>query len=449
MNSLLSNGDQSLSLGSDVDRGLLKQAAEIAGATEGDASDGYWGTRDSRLEIEDINSTVDAMLNNASGDHQAVSDFLSGENMDVTATAGNHYDANSHFLDLVTHPWDEDQRGAVNVIDWIGENADAPGYEGELAGRSATTLANLLINNEDLLSGRIPADDIPGTYTSLGQVNPHLTQSLALSMSPYLANFVDAPDSMLVNQHAGHIDEVSELSKLFKVLDSDPISAGIMHTASTQWQNNLAYQYGMDPDMTEAGFSAGQLNQASTEGFEDQMKVLVDNKYWENIVEYNLNSRDYDTVAGLLGSTPLIPVSVGIGTVSPIVKFEMFDIPNDPATLSENQWNDVYKEIQNTSQSDSIVLDYSAAEGYLHRNPEAANEAFSYNLPDGRELSYVGPDGRIDWNAVTENRGTFQKLIEELGLNSWDGRYDDGLSDNAIDQTIIPIPSDPALPPNP
>jgi hypothetical protein len=268
-------------------------------------------------------------------------------------------------------------------------------------------------------------------------------------MSPYLGNFVGVPDYMSVNDHVPKLANVSELSNVFKVLDSDPTAAQVMHSASAQWQNNIAYQFGLHPDESYLGFAAGQLNQGTTEGLLDQMTVLRENKQWENIVEFNIDSTTYDTVNGMLAAIPVPGFSEGLGVVSPSVKFDMIAIPNDPASLSKEQWDTIYDDLEQNSQSDSIVRSYSKLEGYAIGR-EALRDEFVYlDRTFNVQRSFFRPDGRLDWDAVSDYPGDFRRLVQELPFDNYEDEYNSGLVDEAIDTTAIPAPPDPSRLPNP
>ncbi|MDY6811582.1 MAG: hypothetical protein SW127_21665 [Actinomycetota bacterium] len=241
LNTMLSHGDQGFRLGADVDRGLLKQASEISGNLSPRGSDAYYGTYDHRIDSGELRQTVDAMFHNASGDHQAVADFLTGDNMDVTVTPGNHYNADTHVVNLLDTKWESDELGAKSVLGWMGDSAGAPGYEGEAAGRSMSALADVMVKNHDSLAHISVGDD---KYSSFGQLNPELAQSIARSASPFIGNFVDAPDQMLVNHHASEMGSTADFAKFAGLLATDQTAGDMVVHSSSTWESYMAYEFG-------------------------------------------------------------------------------------------------------------------------------------------------------------------------------------------------------------
>lgn len=89
LNTILSDRtDRGLQLGTDVDRGMLKQSSEIVGALP-DGDDKLFGLYDENQRVEDVRKLASSMLTNSSHDRQAVTDFLTGgERMSVTVAEG-------------------------------------------------------------------------------------------------------------------------------------------------------------------------------------------------------------------------------------------------------------------------------------------------------------------------------------------------------------------------
>jgi hypothetical protein len=138
-NGVLGHGNPDLRAGSDVDRALLSESARIADlvdrghAVYSDTPDSHGGKSAIPFGIADsqhINNTLNAMVDNASGDRQAVTDFLTGANDPnspaahrmATATF-NHFQGNDAFLDLTTHRFETGQDGVKHMFDWMGGNA--------------------------------------------------------------------------------------------------------------------------------------------------------------------------------------------------------------------------------------------------------------------------------------------------------------------------------------
>ncbi|MFI1913396.1 hypothetical protein [Nocardia sp. NPDC020380] len=185
-----------------------------------------------------VGGVADKMFDAAGGDHRAVSDFITGHNMDATVTPGSKYDTDDHLLSVLNHQWDPNQHGAENLFKWTGgpEASDPDPLIRARARETADSLAHFLVRHEDTL-----ALNLPGHGTdSLGKVNPGVTQALSEAMRPYLGNFVNAPGEMLINQSAQPFERVSDLTKLFNILDSGPDAAKTINSAGAQWNNYLA-----------------------------------------------------------------------------------------------------------------------------------------------------------------------------------------------------------------
>ena len=146
LNDMLGHGNPDLRAGSDVDRALLSESARIVdlvdrGNTAGPHTpDTHGGKSAIPLGIADsqhINNTLNAMVDNASGDHQAVTDFLAGANdpnslaaQRMAAATFNHFQGNDAFLDLTTHRFETGQDGVRHLFDWYGRQRIHPRFGG-------------------------------------------------------------------------------------------------------------------------------------------------------------------------------------------------------------------------------------------------------------------------------------------------------------------------------
>ncbi|WP_194852742.1 hypothetical protein [Nocardia sp. SYP-A9097] len=124
---VLGKGNPSLAQGTDIDRGLLKQSAEIAGSNVKNIQS-PWGS------TETPSSLADKMLGRAGIDHLAVHDLLTGgaqlpdgtHRMDVTVTPGGKYNPESHIGNLLNHNWEGHDAGMATVLGTAGEFATSP-----------------------------------------------------------------------------------------------------------------------------------------------------------------------------------------------------------------------------------------------------------------------------------------------------------------------------------
>lgn len=450
LDGMLDKSDKTLAHGSDLDRGVLKQVSEIAAATTpgegGEELTTYMtphpGGMDApftALDSHQLNSTLDGLLSDVNGDHQAVHDFVTGEGMATTVTHGGQYNASSHVMGVLEHKWDADNHGAENMFKWMGgPDANSPdSFVQTQAGETADGLAHIISDNS--------VDLAPPSHDSLGVVNPGLTQSIAEGMRPYLPNFAGVSDpAVLANHGAGSFDSVDDLSKFFKVLDSDSAAARIVNDAGAQWSNHLAYEAGADPANSALGNNAGQLNHAMQKGLTDQLEDLRKQEQWDNVVEYNKDSQAIDKAVAVAGKIP-IPGLEYAGVASAFLKPELLELPNNPVDLAnDTDWSKALSPLQTTVQSDSIVREYSLMEGYLQSHPEVISQ-LTYPGDDGAPRSFV-ESGHVNWDAVAENPTYFRTSFNALPGDPFaDFRqsYDDGLNDLIIDPRTINAPINP------
>lgn len=342
-------------------------------------------------------------------------------------------------MGVLEHKWDADNHGAENMFKWMGgPDANSPdSFVQTQAGETADGLAHIISDNS--------VDLAPPSHDSLGVVNPGLTQSIAEGMRPYLPNFAGVSDpAVLANHGAGSFDSVDDLSKFFKVLDSDSAAARIVNDAGAQWSNHLAYEAGADPANSALGNNAGQLNHAMQKGLTDQLEDLRKQEQWDNVVEYNKDSQAIDKAVAVAGKIP-IPGLEYAGVASAFLKPELLELPNNPVDLAnDTDWSKALSPLQTTVQSDSIVREYSLMEGYLQSHPEVISQ-LTYPGDDGAPRSFV-ESGHVNWDAVAENPTYFRTSFNALPGDPFaDFRqsYDDGLNDLIIDPRTINAPINP------
>ncbi|OLT50815.1 hypothetical protein BJF87_16695 [Gordonia sp. CNJ-863] len=141
---LLLAGDDSLRMGTDIDRAFLKQAAEITASLEGDPTRRAFG--DVIMTPEETSRFLDKMIGVASPDKAAIHDFVTGSNMDVTCSDGGKFNADSHLDALFGHKWDENATNVNNLFKWVGSDAGNPqnSYYAGTAADTATALGKYL-----------------------------------------------------------------------------------------------------------------------------------------------------------------------------------------------------------------------------------------------------------------------------------------------------------------
>lgn len=449
LNTILSDRtDRNLQLGTDVDRGMLKQASEIAGALPHD-EDTPFGFYDENQSYDEVRKVASSMLSTASHDHQAVTDFLTGERMGVTVAEGHRYDADAHVLNILTENWSEgdpklcspdDQRGPRDLFDWIGEAAAAPGYEGELGGKSADTLARVLIDNEKALDALYVNRDHTETnqYETFGERNPYVSRVLAANLAPYFGNFADAPSEVLTNHTAGPLADTVEFSKLIGVLSTDPGAGRIALTAAVQWENYLAHEFGSDPDNTELATAAGKIHSSMSGGLSNALETLADNDEWERFRKWNEDTFLIDSTGALVGAGGLwIPgLSEVAGLTVPLVKAEEISLPTADPQQDENTWRTEIRDMETqldkmTAGTDRVV---QMTSGVLEDRPELWGKAWHDRT--GSTFTFVSENGTLDTDMVRKHEEAFREFSRDIGAETVRFRYNDHFDESEKDPTI-------------
>ncbi|MUM16000.1 hypothetical protein FZI91_12435 [Mycobacterium sp. CBMA271] len=461
---MLDRGDSRSLSGSDVDRALLNQASKIAAPVDlskpwnpldagtPDELNRAGGMGDPNLQ----NSTLNRMLISASGDHQAVTDFLKGANDPqasgaMNAATNGHFDGNKAFVDLVTHRFGEGQDGIQKVFGWMDDSARAPGFEGRNAAISASALGHLLSTNGDLLAARVPGDD--GHYDTLGQVNKGLVQTMTGSLAPFLGNLVGMPTEGINNASFQPFANTEQLAKMLQVLDSDPASAEAINQTVAAWENHFAHEYGEHPpgQLGDPAFAraAGQLNQAMTEANHEQLNALRANENWDALRSYNDKAAYFDDAKSILGEVAgkLPGAGPALDILGNHMKESIIGYPpgTDPGKMSDSEWtrmlNDTDMKFNNLT--DSRVVEYSTAQGYLETNREIA-ERFRGVMIHGVPVDFVDAKGQLVWEKVQANAQDFERIYNSLQIgNEWSEGYQNGMHDKAIGTSGLTAPVSP------
>ncbi|MGB3772160.1 MAG: hypothetical protein WBA00_13535 [Rhodococcus sp. (in: high G+C Gram-positive bacteria)] len=440
---MMRDGDPAVAQGSDLDRGILKQASEIGAYRDGglvrDRStpwdpetiqvlDSMGEPLTGRPPIGDLASD---MFSVAAGDHVAVHDFVTGENMDVTVSDGGVYNAEQHVLRVLQTPWEPDQHGAAEMFDWLaGPDATSPDPAVQAqAGETAFGLAQVLSDNSVQL-----APPGPG---SMGDINPELTRSIATDLSPYLPNFAGVrDDDLLANHGAERFETVSDLSSMFRVLDTDPVAAQTINTAGAVWSNEMAYQAGVRGDDPFLGFNAAQLQSAMDMGLTDRLEDLREQQRYDNIVEY------YDTVAtadAAAGALSAIPGAGAIAGVAPLAINSMYDAPNNPADLAgDAEWEKALNGVRNSTLQDPLIRQYLVMDGYAQSHSDEVGR-FRYRDDNGYEAPFMN-DGHLSWDAVTQYDSDFRQAVQ-ISDNETLADFEAERRDGGDSRRIIPDPN--------
>ncbi|MBL1074565.1 hypothetical protein JK358_09160 [Nocardia sp. 2] len=181
---LMAQADGGSAPGSDINKALLVQAAEIAPQLDPSSPNVAIGV-DYRLGSAE--GLLQSMIAVGGEDRIAVHDILTGTNL--------HSDiSKEQILDAFTqHHWPDDGAQVKQMLSWIGTDAtSADVHIATRAGEAATTLAKYVgANGSDLLhldGGRSP---------SLGEINPEIVKGIGSALSPYIPELVGVPDEYL------------------------------------------------------------------------------------------------------------------------------------------------------------------------------------------------------------------------------------------------------------
>lgn len=345
--------------GSDVSRGILKQASEISGYAKNDPVANFAHPPDWQNSGEVLNHELNQALNVGASDKIATHDFITGKNMDVTCSDGGHFNANTHLTDLTTHHWEDQTSGVDKMFKWVGQDAASPDhFSADLAHDAANSLGHHLGSEANI-----------GANQQLGVINPEMSKTLATAVSPYLGNFAGAGGLPgIPDMHIGHMQQ-GELQNMFQALNSSPESAKIINTAGQHWMNYMSYQYGMHPDSNLA-MNAGQIGGAMTGGYHNEWNYLNDQIYHQHMQDYQDNMNSYKAISDAVGMVPWAggPANMAAdGAGLPDALFGPQPTPND---VHPNMGNFDPRDFTN-----SEVLKASQYIGILH--------AHGQPIPDG------------------------------------------------------------------
>ncbi|MFE3188361.1 WXG100 family type VII secretion target [Nocardia sp. NPDC059240] len=274
---LLGKGDQGVAQGSDLNRGLIKQASEIAGATKDPRltttrQDGT-GLDSDTMTIRSAGDMVSNILTVAKSDHIAVHDALTGQNMDVTVKSGHHYDPTDHIGSLLDRYYVGHDKGVVSFIEEAGQDAASTNrFQQVQAGESAHALAQYLGDNEDklfdLTGSQGPLGDFP--KGSLGEANPEIARALSRTIGNYIPNMVGFDGGL----DTGGFDPLSsrQARNVFAVIDTDHAAAEYFNKAAYSAVGQLDYEFGMSGcKEIKLGEFASRIDWAAQYGMSDSL----------------------------------------------------------------------------------------------------------------------------------------------------------------------------------
>ncbi|MTE12386.1 TPR repeat region-containing protein [Nocardia aurantiaca] len=270
LNDLLGKGNSALAQGTDIDRGLLKQGAEIAGTKAGFIPNNSTDTP---------NSVANMLLSRAGTDNVAVNDFLTGgptqpdgtHHMDVTVTPGGKYDVGSHIADVINHDWKGQDSGVSTVIRTAGEFATEPNASlRDLSGGSTRALANYVgAHGDDLLH----INTLAGPK-ELGVANPGMTQALAATLTPYIPDMVGVNSALLHTGGFGGGTDPDAVKNIFAVIDSDKTAATQFNSSAYAAVSQLNQQFGTGGGKDyQLATWAGNIDASARDGMQSEFRA--------------------------------------------------------------------------------------------------------------------------------------------------------------------------------
>ncbi|GAC66987.1 TPR repeat region-containing protein [Gordonia soli] len=408
LSGLLDKSDHDYRVGSDVNRGLLKQASEIAaqtaepGARISDSSE-VLGAKGGNA-----NTILGKVFGVAGADKIAVHDFLTGTNMNVTCSDGGRYVADTHIDGIMGHAWGTEKQSIDDLFSWTRDDALSPNHF--LAGQahaSANALAHYFGDGSNVSIGQ-----------EVGVKSPHLAQTLSTALSPYLGGFSGAVGPGIPTLGADSLT-AGELHNLFQAMDSDPHAAAIFNHAGSQWQNHLAYQYGMNPDNPSIGRAAGLIHHAMETGYADELKFLKKSAYQDSVADYENKMGAFSQAVAGIGTIPLVG-SYAAAAIPPQLAAALLGPAPDQDTAS-NSSTEGLKGIGVATLNDREILQISQFLGYAHQNPAIAEQNPQWFNGD-----------QLTWEFLQKNPlqlSALQNMMVKLSngeLEGWDTAFDIG-----------------------
>ncbi|WP_042377493.1 hypothetical protein [Gordonia alkanivorans] len=376
---LLESGDPALRMGTDIDRGILKQASEIAEASRSGRIAG------AGEELTDTHDVLNRALALASADTTAVRDFTAGaEAMNVTYADGRQFDADRHLDALFAYRWGDSQGGISDMYKWLSENAGNPDntFAAFKAADTASALGQYFGDSSNVEIGR-----------DLGQSSPLLTQTLATSLAPFLADFAGAHQPGTPNEFplfGGETLTPGELKNLFMALNSDPTAAGVINRAGAEWQFYMAHSAGMDPDAASLGNAAGVLQDAMSDG----MNAQIDHLKKEGLDDYAEQMRVAAAGRNILAAIP--NVGAPLNAMMPVGTLEelLFGPAPDYDSMSTDEIN-ALTVLRAETLTDPDVTKFAIFAGMAAADPELRLE----------HPQWFDENGNPSWKAIHGNDG--------------------------------------------
>jgi len=286
-------GDPDMQRSSALNEGMLAESRELLEDAEGHTFPD-WGTD---WNHRNLDPTLQDLLSASSHDPVAVHDAFAG--------VDGHSPNDAFIRDVYQHDWADDGRAAGELFPDTSDHSARAGqtmhafdaYAGE--------------KYQDLLN-------MNGGRESLGEVNPHLVQSLAEANKPYLDDMAGA--NIDGTQGFDQLDSganANNMRGLFAVIDSDPTAEKSFNEhATATWRDivadysqNLAHTGVPNGDLLAA---AGKLGGAQDMGQYIHQLDMGKNEFEASQEAWQKKGEWYDTIHDVASEVPRVKDAVGI-----------------------------------------------------------------------------------------------------------------------------------------
>ncbi|MEU0544743.1 hypothetical protein ABZ319_33195 [Nocardia sp. NPDC005978] len=313
---MLATGDQRLAQGTDIDRGLLKQGAEIAAEpfphiwVDTNAG-GMYGSQ-----------LADRLLTAGGGDRLAVHDFLTDDGkgrMQVTVTPGGTYDAKSHLAAVLDYRWFGDDTGINKIFDTIEQHSLSSDREVKShAGESAHAIAEYLGKNGTELLRQ-------GSEFRAGIVaDPDTMKNLGDMLSTYLPDMVGVNADYRLTSGFQPLS-AAQVTSIFTIMDSNSASALQFNAQAFDVVAELNRQYGLrGADDTELATWSGQIDKAAQDGARIELQSRVGDQADTKATKIAIFDSLREVAAYEVKKVPLVGglLELNVKSASPFVKLE-------------------------------------------------------------------------------------------------------------------------------
>lgn len=289
-------------------------------------------------------------------------------------------DAARTLMPLLEHEWRDDGATVGRLVDWIADD-----------GRS-----------------------------SLGEVNPALTQSIAASLSPYVVDMVTSDRTLSTTSSFGQLGPV-ETTRLFSVLDSDPRAGAVISGHALAAADEIDHAFARsdrEPPPIMLGETSGRLRAAVEGGLDIEIGDRV-NDIDERKAERATTRAGFFGAAQAIGAGALsylpppwgVAASTGTYAVGAFLASDIIDADGNLA--------DAY------TQSPQARFRLGAGDPDTPDQTQVTDNEISYSM-----FAELVETGRIPVTSVSEyvrNDGgviTYAELIERESTGDFDSSRD-------------------------